>query len=189
MVKRRDVLCSIHNDVDGDLPFADVQMRVVIPPVIVAGRVYRVVSPVQSLIEVEEWVGEWWEPSNVTLTEAGLAPAAPAEMLRELGIPEEDCLASAPRPDQPQLEALLLTRDPKRPENMRFDEEVVRRPNAPRGRSYPGNARFRRVVTPPPEPEYDPSERRQGPSPEWTGPWRRAGDDAHMDDPSRDAAP
>ena len=51
-------------------------MRVVVPPVLVRDRLCRIVAPVESLLEVEEWVGEWWEPSVVTLSAVSTAAAA-----------------------------------------------------------------------------------------------------------------
>ncbi len=145
-------------------------MRVVVCPVIVGDRICRIVSPVQSLLEVEEWAGEWWEPSSIPLTIASLSTAADASLLRARGVPEADCFASEPRPDQLAIEALMLTRDPERPAQMRFDEDVRRSPGS-RKRKYPGNARFRRGA----QTMMD-AERRRETSSEWNGPWRRATD-------------
>lgn len=119
-------------------------MRVVVAPVLVGDRICRIVAPLQSLLEVEEWAGAWWEPSSVTLTEASVAPIVPDALLEERGVPVEDRVASEDRPAQTEIEALIRTRDPERPANMRFDEEVVARVTPARRRKYPGNARFRR---------------------------------------------
>ncbi|MBC7843738.1 MAG: hypothetical protein H7099_15565 [Gemmatimonadaceae bacterium] len=119
-------------------------MRVVVAPVLVGDRICRIVAPLQSLLEVEEWVGAWWEPSSVTLTEASVAPIVPAELLTARGVPLEDRLAAEDRPAQTDIEALIHTHDPERPATMRFDEEVVMRASPARRRKYPGNARFRR---------------------------------------------
>lgn len=147
-------------------------MRVVVPPVIVDDRICRIVSPVESLLEVEEWVGAWWEPSAVPLTMASLAPRASERVLQERGVPEEDRLETSVRSTPEEIEAILLTRDPERSAQMSFDEQV-QRGTGPRRRRYPGNARFRR----------DPrggtgteAERRRETPREWSGPWRRAGD-------------
>jgi hypothetical protein len=147
-------------------------MRVVVAPVIVDDRICRIVAPVESLLEVEEWVGEWWEPSAVPLTIASVAPAAPTAVLHERGVPESDCLAGAIRPTPEEIEAILLTRDPERSAQMRFDEQV-RRGTGPRRRMYPGNARFRRGARGGTSTEVD--RRRELPR-EWNGPWRRSTD-------------
>ncbi len=158
-------------------------MRVVVPPVIVGDRICRIVSPVASLLEVEEWAGAWWEPSTIQLTIASEATAAPESLLRDLGIPLSDCVATEPRPAQREIEASMMTLDPDRPANMRFEDEVVRRLGTPKRRKYPGNARFRRGVPPAPEPVEDPLERRRATRVDPDGPRRRA-----TDAPPTDAA-
>ena len=145
-------------------------MRVVVSPVIVGDRICRIVSPVQSLLEVEEWAGDWWEPSSVPLTTASLSPAAAESLLRLRGVPEADCVTSEPRPAQIDIEASMMTRDPERPAQMRFDEDV-RRSTGPRKRKYPGNARFRRGAQ-----SNTDAERRRDDAIEWNGPWRRSTD-------------
>jgi hypothetical protein len=147
-------------------------MRVVVPPVIVDDRICRIVSPVESLLEVEEWVGAWWEPSAVPLTIASLAPRASERVLLESGVPEADRMHGAVRPTSEEIEAILLTRDPERSAQMRFDEQV-QRGTGPRRRKYPGNARFRRDARGGTGTEAD---RRHDAPREWTGPWRRATD-------------
>jgi hypothetical protein len=153
-------------------------MRVVVSPVIVGDRICRIVSPVQSLLEVEEWAGDWWEPSSIPLTTASLSPAADESILRERGVPEADCVTHEPRPAQLDIEASLLTRDPERPAQMRFDEDV-RRSTGPRKRKYPGNARFRRGTQ-----STTDAERRRDASGEWNGPWRRSTDRPPPDEPA-----
>jgi hypothetical protein len=157
-------------------------MRVVVPPVLVGDRICRIVSPVESLLEVEEWVGAWWAPSGVTLSVVGLAPGADPSMLRTYGVPPTDWVAEDPRPDFSEIESLMRAREPGRGEPMRLDEDV-RRLSPPRRRKYPGNARFRRsaVVETEPEPMDGPaqdfSERRRvtEPAPA-NSPRRRASD-------------
>jgi hypothetical protein len=119
-------------------------MRVIVAPVVVNDRVCRIVSPVDSLLEVEEWVGEWWEPSAVPLTTVSLAEAAPQSMLLDLGIPASDWFAIDLRPAQGDIEASMQTLNSERPAEMRMEDEVVRRGAAPKRRAYPGNSRFRR---------------------------------------------
>lgn len=162
-------------------------MRVVVAPVLVDGRICRIVSPVDSLLEVEEWVGGWWEPSLVPLSTVSVSPLAKLETLQGCGVPPEDCVATEPRPAQVDIEALMMTRDPERPAEMRFDEDVRRNVNT-RRRKYPGNSRFRR----------DPrggagveSERRRDEAVEWHGPWRRASDQppVQADPPAVDLPP
>lgn len=112
-------------------------MRILVAPVVVGDRICRIVSPVRSLLEVEEWAGAWWEPSLVTLTEAVRArPATPAE-LRARGVPKSDRTATdALTPVA--LQAMLCAAEPARP-----GLEAAAPARRPR-RSYPGNARFRR---------------------------------------------
>jgi hypothetical protein len=119
-------------------------MQVLVPPVMLGGRIYRIVSPVDALLEVEEWVGAWWEPCSVPLTQVSIAPAATEAMLDALGVPSDERSASTERLAQPDLEALMRSRDPERPVGMRFDDEVVSRAAPLLKRQYPGNTRFRR---------------------------------------------
>jgi hypothetical protein len=118
-------------------------VRVLVPPVLVGDRICRIVSPVDSLLEVEEWMGAWWEPSTIPLTTASTALRAPDDLLRDRGVPADDCVASEVRPDEHDIQAMLLIHDPDRPAQMRFDEDVVRVTSI-RARKYPGNARFSR---------------------------------------------
>ncbi len=152
-------------------------MRVVVAPVLVGDRICRIVAPLQSLLEVEEWVGAWWEPSSVTLTEASIAPIVPESVLAERGVPLEDRVATEGRPAQIEIEALIRTRDPERPENMRFDEEVVTRATPTRRRKYPGNARFRRKPAAGKAGEASDAERRKKAPRDPQTPRRRASDD------------
>jgi hypothetical protein len=147
-------------------------MRVVVAPVVVDGRICRIVSPVATLLEVEEWAGEWWEPSVMPLTLVSSAPLADAELLRARGLPVDDCTTSEPRPSQVDIEALMMTRDPEQSSEERFNDDV-RRTVGTRRRKYPGNARFRREPRGGPGVEAD---RRQDSATEWHGPWRRASD-------------
>ena len=159
-------------------------MRVVVPPVLVGDRICRIVSPVESLLEVEEWVGAWWAPSGVTLSVASLAPDVDPSVLQTRGVPPTDWLTDEPRPDFSEIESLMRARDPARAEPMRLDEDV-RRLSPPRRRKYPGNARFRRSAVaetdaepePMAGPEQDFSERRRvtEPAPA-NSPRRRASD-------------
>ena len=148
-------------------------MRVVISPVVVGDRICRIVAPVAALLEVEEWVGAWWEPSGVTLTDASHAPAATDAQLAAHGVPVEDWLGNVARPNEADIQAQLVTRDPERPEQMRFDEEVIR--PAGRRRKYPGNARFRRGPFDAKESTLEAERRDKGAS-VWKGPWRRSTD-------------
>lgn len=118
-------------------------MRVVVAPVVIDGRICRIVSPVASLLEVEEWAGAWWEPSVLPLTLVSSAPLADTAELLACGVPMADCIESEPRPLQRDIEASLVTRDPERTPAMRLDDDV-HRGDQPRRRAYPGNARFRR---------------------------------------------
>ena len=118
-------------------------MRVVVPPVLIDGRICRIVSPVTALLEVEEWVGEWWQPSTVPLTRASVADAAPLDLLVARGVPDADRVAPQDRPSREEIEAMIRTSDPDRPVEARFDEDVPRMAPVAR-RDYPGSARFGR---------------------------------------------
>ncbi len=116
-------------------------MRVIVPPVVVGDRICRIVAAVESLLEVEEWVGQWWEPSTVTLSDASLGVPASEVVLEARGVPSDDWRTIDARSAEVDIQALLQTRDPQRAEPMRLDDGVTRS-NPPRRRSYPGNARF-----------------------------------------------
>ena len=148
-------------------------MRVVVSPVLVGERLCRIVAPIESLLEVEEWAGAWWEPSNVTLTETSLATTASVEVLRAHFVPEDDWYASDARPDDHQIQAQMYTRDPDRSEQTKFDDKVVRRLES-RRRKYPGNSRFRRGPGVQ-DSTFEGERRREDPT-EWNGPWRRSTD-------------
>ncbi|MCC7003408.1 MAG: hypothetical protein IT357_14720 [Gemmatimonadaceae bacterium] len=159
-------------------------MRVVVSPVLVGERIVRIVSPVDSLLEVEEWVGEWWEPSAVTLTTASQAPSASMAVLRSRGVPVEDCEETPSRPSVRALQFLMLAtaRDANDP---LIASDLTTRPlRGLRRKSYPGNARFRRGTATKRASTPDAAvrdadaaaERRQDRSPTWQGPWRRASD-------------
>lgn len=119
-------------------------MRVVVPPVLVEDRICRIIAAVESLLEVEEWAGAWWQPSGVPLTLVSTAVVASPELLRARGVPECDIATADMRPPQIELEALMRGLDPQRPADMRFDEETVARAPQSKPRAYPGNSRFRR---------------------------------------------
>lgn len=112
-------------------------MRILVAPVLVGDRICRIVSPVRSLLEVEEWAGEWWEPSLVTLTEVVHARAASRPELRARGVPESDHAASG-HLTSAELQAMLRAHEPTPPAF-----EATAGPARPR-RAYPGSARFRR---------------------------------------------
>lgn len=119
-------------------------MRILVAPVLVGDRICRIVSPVDSLLEVEEWVGEWWEPSSVTLTTASQAPAASEALLRERGVPPDDCRATAARTAEVEIQALLRAREPAQPTAFSPDEPASQRAHGLRRKQYAGSARFRR---------------------------------------------
>jgi len=161
-------------------------MNVVVPPVLVGGKILRIVSSTPHLYEVEEWVGEWWEPSGVTLSAATMASAATAEELDAQGVPEAERVASADRLSIEHLSERL-----RAPVNAyEFDiakltatqtEGVVRR------REYLGSAKFRRPRAPN---KKKVGEKRlahgsgESAAQEWTGPFRRATDAGRDTPPS-----
>ena len=115
-------------------------MRIVVPPVVVDGRICRIVAPVEALLEVEEWVGEWWEPSSIGLTTASHAERASREQLLAHGVPEADHGLDEHRTPFDEIEAMIQRRDPERAASL---EDVALPAQATR-RVYPGNARFKR---------------------------------------------
>ena len=119
-------------------------MRVLVAPVLVGDRICRIVSPIDSLLEVEEWVGEWWEPSSVTLTTASQSPPASEHLLRDHGVPPEDRGSFLPSPTDDEIQTLLRGGEPAAP--ALFAPAITDPPRAPsaRSREYPGNARFLR---------------------------------------------
>ncbi len=119
-------------------------MRVVVSPVLVGHRICRIVSALESLLEVEEWVGAWWAPSDVPLTLVSTAEPVSDDLLQAQGVPESDRAVLTVRPLQSDFEALMRSRDPERPDGMRFDEETAERAQPARKPEYPGNARFRK---------------------------------------------
>lgn len=116
-------------------------MRVIVPPVVVGDRICRIVAAVESLLEVEEWAGQWWEPSTITLSDASHGTTADAELLHARGVPLADWIASSPRSGESEIQAWLQARDPERGQEMRLNDDVMRSTPV-RRRSYPGNARF-----------------------------------------------
>lgn len=119
-------------------------MRVLLAPVLVGDRICRIVSPIDSLLEVEEWVGEWWEPSSVTLTAASHAPPASDLLLRERGVPVADRHATERSVTDPEIQSLLRAREPQVTEASVHASPDTRPTPGPRPREYPGNARFLR---------------------------------------------
>jgi len=118
-------------------------MRIICPPVLVGDRICRIVSPIDSLLEVEEWAGAWWEPSSVTLTTASLAPAATVVELEARGVPPEGCEAG-PRSAEQQIQALMRATVSAAAQASAVDPANERRADGMRRRVYTGNARFRR---------------------------------------------
>ncbi|MFN0098754.1 MAG: hypothetical protein ACKVS7_08780 [Gemmatimonadaceae bacterium] len=161
-------------------------MRVVVSPVLVGDRIVRIVSPVDSLLEVEEWVGEWWEPSAITLTTASQAPSAPVALLRSRGVPLEDCAETSSRPTEHALQFLMLATARDANDPLIASDLTTRPVRGLRRKSYPGNARFRRGTPNKraaqqdrarrPTGAVDTADRRQDQSSTWQGPWRRASD-------------
>ena len=65
-------------------------MRVIVPPVVVNGRICRIVAPIPTLVEVQEWKDAWWLLSDVLLTTAASSPPAPVSLLEMRGVPPAD---------------------------------------------------------------------------------------------------
>lgn len=147
-------------------------MRVIVPPVVVGDRICRIVSAVETLLEVEEWAGQWWQPSSVMLSDVSNAAAADAALLHARGVPAEDWLVDAPCSDGFNIEALLHTRDPVRGQEMRLNDDVTRSTPVRRP-SYPGNARFSSRTVAAAEQKMENPERHRPSDGKWKSPPRR----------------
>ncbi|MCU0623922.1 MAG: hypothetical protein MUF53_08660, partial [Gemmatimonadaceae bacterium] len=97
-------------------------------------------APIDALLEVEEWVGAWWEPSSVPLTSVAVAPRATDDELDVRGIPSTDRGRDDERLSQQDIEALIQSRDPEHPADLEWHPL----PDASPPRVYPGNTRFKR---------------------------------------------
>lgn len=156
-------------------------MRVLVAPVLVGDRICRIVSPIESLLEVEEWVGEWWEPSSVTITTASQSPPASERVLQERGVPPEDHRSSEPATSDPEIQSLLRAHEPAAPHAVTLDPADGGRAAGRRRREYPGNARFRRGRPTAPA-ALDRAELRRADEPDRRGLRRRASDRPAVDD-------
>jgi len=152
-------------------------MRILCSPVLVGDRICRVVSPIASLIEVEEWVGAWWEPSAVTITTATQAPPASAALLLARGVPLEDQAGESPATLLRDVQSMLRASAPQDSQPVALDPANERRPNGSRRKQFAGNARFRRGRSGGAAGPGDQDQRERPSAAEWSGPWRRAADD------------
>jgi hypothetical protein len=84
----RDTERSVPVTIDPGLqPRFDHLARVVLAPVIMEERIFRVVEPAHSTMYVEEWQGDYWLPSDVALHVVRVAPFATEDELRERRLP------------------------------------------------------------------------------------------------------
>lgn len=153
-------------------------MRIIVPPVLVLDRICRITSPVESLLEVEEWTGEWWEPSSMTITTVSQAAPAPEAVLIARGVPAGD-RTSQLGADRDSLQHQLRPTQPDGMQVLRIEESNAAR-HGRRQRQYPGSARFRRGRT------IEMTDRRDvgsdgGSDRPWSGPFRRASDRERTD--------
>lgn len=150
-------------------------MQVVVPPVYVGGRILRVISSTPHLYEVEEWVGEWWEPSVITLSVATSAPSAPEEVLDAAGVPAEDRLGVAERLSVEELSERMRSHVRDYSNEMPLLGAHASGPRA-RRREYAGSAKFRRPRAPKKDADRRGASAPSAESAPWTGPLRRASD-------------
>jgi hypothetical protein len=150
-------------------------MPVVLPPAFVGTRLVRVVAPVPSLLEVEEWAGEWWEPSSVTISEACAAESATKEQLDTAGVPKADRETVI---DERITRAALsiLFSMPAHLNGTNQMASLEQKPNGGRRRNdYAGSAKFKK---------RGPKGKRAGgdstPAEQFQGPFRRASDQHQM---------
>ncbi len=159
-------------------------MNVVVPPVVVGGRILRIVSSAPHFYEVEEWMGQWWEPGSVTLSVAIAAPAATDHELDVQSVPEAERVGGPERISIEQLSEKM--RAPVRAYEVDI-AQLLASPveNGVRRREYAGSSKFRRPRAPK---QSTTDKRRDGAGPQsgsdWTGPFRRATDIAHDTPPS-----
>lgn len=144
-------------------------MHVIVPPVVVRDRIVRIVSPISSLLEVEEWMGEWWEPCTVTFRTVSGAPRAGDELLAARGVPREDWGSSVERISSEEIEAMLLAHVIFRPT---LPVPMTDEPAGRRRKVFVGSARFRGGR----QAKGSRASDRGAPPPTWKGPWRRASD-------------
>lgn len=152
-------------------------MRVVVPPGFVGSRLVRVVAAVPSLLEVEEWMGEWWEPSTVTLSDATAAPTASAEALDAAGVPAGDRVVDGERFTTDTISTLLTA-----PVQLNVGSQLnslEKKFNGGRRRNeYAGSAKFGRRNFKNRRESKDAAEQ------PWAGPFRRATDpQRHVEGP------
>jgi hypothetical protein len=116
-------------------------MRVILAPVVIDGRICRVVSAIDTLLEVEEWVGAWWEPSLVTISDAARGTPASDALLLAGGVPPTDWIVTEARSD---AASVLRQLRPALPTDG-LAPDVDPPPLPPLDvRFYAGNARFNR---------------------------------------------
>lgn len=147
-------------------------MRIIVPPVLIGTRICRIVAPVEHLLEVEEWVGEWWEPCALTISEVGAAPRVSEKMLDQRAVPREDRGPNDDRTSASAIQTMMLAHVMLRPENTDVtpSSNITR---GPRQKVYSGSRRFgnRRGS------QADRRRSGRGENAEqWNGPWRRASD-------------
>lgn len=151
-------------------------MRILSPPVLVGERICRVVSPIASLLEVEEWVGAWWEPSAVTITTASQAPQASVAVLHARGVPAGDHTMEASM-HLGDVQALMRASVVPYVQPLAVSPDNERRPTGSRRKVYSGNSRFRRGRSAGTDTHTQKEQRERTSATEWSGPWRRATDD------------
>ena len=119
-------------------------MRIVVAPALVGDRLCRIVAPIPTLLEVEEWVGAWWDPSTVMLTAVSQSAPATEQELRERGVPAEDCVTAESAEPSPDLQTQLRAHAPA-PRLGPVDAGASIVPHGVRAREYTGNKNFRRA--------------------------------------------
>jgi hypothetical protein len=119
-------------------------VHVILSPVVIGDSIYRIVAPLPSLLEVEEWMGEWWEPSTLTFRMVASAPPASQALLAERGVPRDEWGSPAQRATAEAIDAMLLAHVIFRPPTN--GAPLVDGPGGRRRKSYPGSARFGKRV-------------------------------------------
>jgi len=148
------------------------RMRVIVPPVLVGHRICRVVTPVEHLLEVQDWVGEWWEPSALTISEVCAAPKASEETLIARGVPAEDRSGDDDRTSASAIQTMMQASVIFRPQPADVTAAARIIGDGRRQKVYSGSRKFGRGRG-----DRRRSDRGEQ-APPWIGPFRRATDDA-----------
>ena len=87
---------------------SELLMHVLLGPLICRRKICRVVSPMESLVYVEEWIGSDWVPSDIPLHAIEEAVPATVDMLAACNVPTNDWGMIGHSADAPASDPHLL---------------------------------------------------------------------------------